>query len=124
MPCSHVPLKLSGLEQALTNQVAVVGDWTLQQLCDWVQTEHGIRVGVSTTWKTLARLDLSREKKSLHASEQTLPDVAQARAAWQASQADMPVSRLVLFDETWASTDMTPTCGRSAIDKRFLGRAP
>ena len=64
------------------------------------------------------------EKKSLHASEQTRPDVAQARAAWQASQPDTPVSRLVFLDETWASTDMTPTRGRSAIGKRCSGRAP
>jgi transposase len=62
MQCNHVPLKLSGLEQALSNQVAAVNDWTLQQLCDWVQTEHGIRVGVSTMWKTLARLGLSLKK--------------------------------------------------------------
>jgi transposase len=38
MQCNHVPLKLGGLEQALANQVAAVNDWTLQQLCDWVQT--------------------------------------------------------------------------------------
>ena len=62
MQCNHVPLKLGGLEQALTIQVAAVNDWTLQQLCDWVQAEHGIRVGVSTMWKTLARLGLSLKK--------------------------------------------------------------
>jgi transposase len=44
--------------------------------------------------------------------------------AWQASQPDTPVSRLVFLDETWASTNMTPTRGRSAIGERCLGRAP
>lgn len=62
MQCNHVPLKLSGLEQALVDQVAAVNDWTLQQLCDWVHAEHGIQVGVSTMWKTLARLGLSLKK--------------------------------------------------------------
>jgi transposase len=62
MQCNHVPLKLSGLEQALVNQVAAVNDWTLQQLCEWVHAEHGIQVGVSTMWKTLARLGLSLKK--------------------------------------------------------------
>ena len=28
--CNHVPLTLSGLEQALANPVAAVNDWTLQ----------------------------------------------------------------------------------------------
>ncbi|MBV0881769.1 transposase [Noviherbaspirillum sp. L7-7A] len=36
----------------------------------------------------------------------------------------MPVGRLVFLDETWASTNMTPTRGRSPIGKRCLGRAP
>ncbi len=62
MQCNHVPLKLSGLEQALANQVAAVNDWTLQQLREWVHAEHGIQVGVSTMWKTLARLGLSLKK--------------------------------------------------------------
>ena len=62
MQCNHVPLKLGGLEQALANQVATVNDWTLKQLCDWVQAEHGIRVGVTTMWKTLSRLSLSLKK--------------------------------------------------------------
>ena len=62
MQRNHVPLKLSGMEQILANQVAAVNDWTLQQLCDWVQSEHGIRVGVSTMWKTLVRLGLSLKK--------------------------------------------------------------
>lgn len=58
------------------------------------------------------------EKKAFHASEQARPDVAQARAAWQASQADTPVSRLVFLDETWASTNMTLTRGHLTIAKR------
>jgi len=62
MQCNHVPLKLSGLEQALANQVATVNDWTLQQLCEWVHAEHGLRIGVSTMWETLARLGLSLKK--------------------------------------------------------------
>lgn len=62
MQCNHVPLKLSGLEQALANQVAAVNDWTLQQLREWVHAEHGIQVGVSNMWKTLARLGLSLKK--------------------------------------------------------------
>jgi hypothetical protein len=34
------------------------------------------------------------------------------------------VGRLVFLDETWASTNMTPTRGPSLIGKRCLGRAP
>lgn len=61
--CNHVPPKLGGLEQALVARVAAVNDQTLEQLCQWVHAEHGVRVGVTTMWKTLARLGLRLKKR-------------------------------------------------------------
>jgi len=60
--CNHVPCKLAGMDQILAAQVAAVNDLTLQQLCEWLQAEHGIRVAVSTLWKTLARMSISLKK--------------------------------------------------------------
>jgi transposase len=64
------------------------------------------------------------KKKSLHATEQERPDVAQARQDWAAEQPDLAIKRLVFLDETWASTNMTPTRGRSPKGTRCLGRTP
>jgi transposase len=61
--CNHVPSKLGALEQALVARVAVVNDQTLEQWCEWVQAAHGVRVGVTTMWKTLARLGLRLKKR-------------------------------------------------------------
>lgn len=61
--CNHVPPRLAGLEPALAAQVAAAADLTLAQLCDWVQREHGVRVGITTMWKTLGRLGLSLKKR-------------------------------------------------------------
>lgn len=60
--CNHVPCKLAGMEQILADQVAAMNDLTLQQLCEWLQAEHGVRVAVSTLWKTLARMGISLKK--------------------------------------------------------------
>lgn len=60
---NHVPPKLSGLEPALMRRVATANDQTLAQLCHWVQAEHGVRVGVTTMHKTLARLGLRLKKR-------------------------------------------------------------
>jgi transposase len=60
---NHVPLKLSGLEQALTARVQAVNDQTLDQLRQWLHAEHGVQVSVPTLWKTLARLGLSLKKR-------------------------------------------------------------
>lgn len=61
--CNHVPPRLAGLEPALAAQVTVEPDQTLAQLCTWAQREHGVQVGVTTMWKTLARLGLSFKKR-------------------------------------------------------------
>lgn len=61
--CNHVPPKLGGLEQALVARIAAVNDQTLEQLCQWVHVEHGVRVSVTTMWKTLARLKLRLKKR-------------------------------------------------------------
>lgn len=66
--CNHVPLKLTGLEAALTAQVNAKNDQTLKDLCQWVWVEHRIRVSIPTMWKTVARLGL-RLKKS-HSTRQ------------------------------------------------------
>lgn len=60
--CNHVPCKLAGMEQILADQVAAANDLTLQQLCEWLHAEHGVRVAVSTLWKTLARMGISLKK--------------------------------------------------------------
>lgn len=64
------------------------------------------------------------EKKTVNATEQERPDVAQARCAWAAGQSRFDVRHLVFLDETWASTNMTPTWGRSLKGTRCLGQAP
>ena len=68
--CSHMLPKLVGLEQALIDKVDAVNDLTLKQLCAWLEAEHGMRVGISTLWKTLARLGVSLKKShSMHPSK-------------------------------------------------------
>ncbi|MBK4738607.1 winged helix-turn-helix domain-containing protein [Noviherbaspirillum pedocola] len=39
-----------------------MNDLTLQQLCAWLHAEHGVRVGITTIWKTVGRLGLSLKK--------------------------------------------------------------
>ena len=48
-------------------------------------------------------------KKTLHASEQTRPDVAEARERWKAGQASLDPTKLVFIDETGTNTKMVRT---------------
>jgi hypothetical protein len=122
MQCNHVPAKLSGLEQALADRVAAVNDLALLQLCQWVHTEYGIRVGVSTLWQTLARLGLSLKKNTpwLRANA---PGHSES-VVGMASPISPRRSCLVFLDETWTSTNMAPLRGRSSIGRRCIGHEP
>jgi transposase len=61
--CNHMPLRLGALKEPLLEQVAKAPDQTLAELCQWVQAEHGIKVGSTTMGKTLARFGLTLKKR-------------------------------------------------------------
>lgn len=71
--CNHMPLKLSGLEQALCAQVQAAPEQTLAQLCDWVRTAHGVQVSVTAMWKMLGRLGMSLKKRPLPPPNERVP---------------------------------------------------
>jgi transposase len=60
----------------------------------------------------------------VHASEQERPDVAAARAVWQAAQPTLDPARLVFIDETGTSTSMARLRGRAKRGERVVGRVP
>jgi transposase len=62
--CNHVSPKLGALEPALAAEVERRNEQTLAQLCAWAEHEHGVRVGLTTMWKTLRRLGLTLKKSA------------------------------------------------------------
>ena len=64
------------------------------------------------------------EKKVLRAAEQDRPDVAVRRAEWRAEMPGLDPAKLVFVDETWASTNMTRTRGRSPSGRRLVMAVP
>src|SRR5690606_3122150 len=64
------------------------------------------------------------EKKSAHAAEQQRPDILTRRWEWFEGQLDLDPDRLVFIDETWASTNMTHTRGRSPRGERLRAAIP
>lgn len=61
--CNHVPLRLGHLREQLLAQVERAPDQTLVELCQWVQREHGIRLGTTAMGKTLKRFKLTLKKR-------------------------------------------------------------
>ena len=71
--CNHVPLRLQGLEEVLTERVAAAPEQTLAQLCQWVEAEHGVRVSLATMWKTLRRWGLTLKKRHARPPRSNVP---------------------------------------------------
>jgi transposase len=65
------------------------------------------------------------KKKSVHASEQSRPDVAAARADWhETTLADVAAQKLVFIDESGATTTMQRLRGRSVRGERCRASGP
>jgi transposase len=64
------------------------------------------------------------QKKTAHASEQDRPDILKRRRAWFEGQLDLDPERLVLIDETWASTSMARRHGRCRRGERLRSGVP
>jgi transposase len=65
------------------------------------------------------------KKKSVHASEQSRPDVAEARAAWhEIALADVAIDKLVFIDESGSTTAMQRLRGRSPRGERCVASGP
>jgi hypothetical protein len=61
-------------------------------------------------------------KKTVRASEQDRPDVAERRQAWRREQKNL-VGRLIFLDETWTTTAMIHGISASGL-AHLLGRFP
>jgi transposase len=105
-------------------KVAEQPDLTLDELRVWLLGEHGLAVANSTLWRFFARHGLTRKKKTGHASEQDRADVWQQRWDWFEGQQDLDPDRLVLIDESWASTNMARSHGRAPRGERLRAGFP
>lgn len=96
----------------------------LRELRCWLASAHGVRVSRSVLWKVVARLGLTLKKEHLRAAEQDREDIAEARRAWAEMLPNLDPCRLVFLDETWATTNMTPTRGRAPRGERPVPAVP
>lgn len=95
-------------------------DATLQQLKDF----GGFDCTLTTLWRTLRRMGLTRKKKTLHASERDRPDVQKKRARYRRKVRRIEPKRLVFLDETGIATTMTLGYGWGPRGERVVGAIP
>jgi transposase len=116
----HVVPKLSGLLPAIEAQVSHRPDATIGELRAWLLETHKVSASTGLINKTLAALDPTFKKTSLHAAEQEREDVAKARVEWREQQPKLSPPKLVFIDESSVKTNMTRRCGRAKPGHRLV----
>ena len=95
-------------------------DATLEQL----RERGGFRCSLTTLWRALRRLGLTRKKKTLHADEQGRPDVQKKRRSFRRKVKGIDPRRLIFVDETGVTTAMTPAYAWAPRGERANASAP
>jgi transposase len=95
-------------------------DATLEQL----RQRGGFRCSLTTLWRALRRLGLTRKKKTLHADERGRPDVQKKRRSFRREVKRIEPERLVFVDETGVTTAMTPAYAWAPRGERADSSAP
>jgi len=118
-------LKLNSQQiDVVTQLVEEDNDATLQQLCDRTEEKTGLKVSVPTMCRLLQRLELTRKKKTLHASEADTLRVQKLRAQYWTILGEVKLNDLVFIDETGVNLAMTRGYARAKKGKRAYSKCP
>jgi transposase len=105
-------------------QIREKPDMTIMELREKIRERHGLGFGYGTVWRFLARHNITRKKKTGHASEQESEDVEAAREDWFEGQLDLDPLKLVFIDETAISTSMARRYGWALQGERCRAAVP
>lgn len=87
--------KGTALYAGLLPQLEAHPDATLAEHCQWWEATHGFQVSSATMSRAVTRLNWTRKKKTIRASEQNEAD----RAAWREQAKELDANKLVFLDE-------------------------
>jgi transposase len=99
-------------------------DATLEELCKRLKDQTTIVISRSTMGRVLQQLDLTRKKKTLHATEKDTPQVQQARVDYWQTIREIAPENLVFIDESGLNLVMIRLYARSLRGQRAIGDCP
>src|SRR5258708_10072166 len=112
--------KGAALLAGLQSQLDAYPDATLAEHCQMWETTQGMQVSSATMSRAIHRLNWTRKKKTLRASEQK----EEERAAWREQAQTLDAGKLVFIDECGSNIALTRLYARSPKGKRVYGAVP
>lgn len=112
--------KGAALQAGLLPQLEAYPDATLAEQCQFWEAAQGIQVSSATMSRAIKRLNWTRKKKTLRASEQR----EEERVAWREQAQQLDANQLVFLDECGSNIALTRLYARSPQGKRAYGSVP
>lgn len=112
--------KGAALLAGLPSQLDAYPDATLAEHCQIWETTQGVQVSSATMSRAIQRLNWTRKKKTLRASEQKEKE----RAAWREQAQTLDAKKLIFIDECGSNIALTRLYARSPKGKRVYGAVP
>lgn len=112
--------KIGPLLDGLRSQLEAHPDATLEEHCRLWEAETGTKVSSSTMGRAIERLEWTRKKKSIEASERKEED----RQKWRSLTYDLDTSKFRIIDETGSNLALTRLYARAPRGKRARGIIP
>jgi transposase len=100
-------------------------DATLAELRDQFHEQTGLHVSTGTLCLALKKLNISRKKKTFHASERKNdPEIVEERAEFRQEMPNLDVQHLVFIDETGTNLSMARDYGWAPVGCRAEAHRP
>jgi transposase len=106
--------------QCLAELIGTQPDATLEPLRD----RGGFECSLTTLWRALRGMGLTRKKKTEHADERDRPDVRKKRRSFRRKVKPIEARRPIFVDETGVTTAMTPAQAWAPRGERARASAP
>jgi transposase len=99
-------------------------DATLEELSNQLHEKIGIRVSRATMGRIVQKLQLTRKKKSLHATEARSSRVQKLRVEYWTTIGEVKLADLIFIDESGVNLAMTRRYARAKKGRRAYGECP
>lgn len=122
---SHLSPKLDA--PGLAKLLGLLGeknDRTQQELADEMLRRYRISMSRATVGRTLARLGITRKKKTMSADEAKQPKIRTRRSRFLRSARQLDPQRVLFLDEFGTNVGMTRSHGYAWRGERAFGHAP
>jgi transposase len=113
----YPPRKLGALQKGLQPQLEAHPDATLEEHCRLWEAQTGINVSISTMSDAIQRLEWTRKKKTLEASERN----EEERREWREKAKDLDITTCRFLDETGSNRALARLYARAPKGKRARG---